>query len=101
MGVDRAIAGIFFLQVLFILSFMGLAQRYLAEFYPFLVLAFLFFLRQGEAAFHLRYVLIVLVAASVAINSLTTVSWLVGPDRNVPAATKAKWNEFLGRKSRH
>jgi hypothetical protein len=101
MGVDRAIAGIFFLQVLLILSFMGLAQRYLAEFYPFLVLAFLFFLRQGEAAFHLRYVLIVLVAASVAINSLTTVSWLVGPDRNVPAATKAKWNEFLGRKSRH
>jgi hypothetical protein len=99
-AVDRATAAIFFLQVLVILSFMGLAQRYLAEFFPFLIFAFLFFLRQGNVAFRLRYVLVALVAVSVVINSLTTVSWLLDDDRNVPAATRAKWNQFLGRTSR-
>ena len=39
-GVDRTIAGILLLQVVVILSFMGLAQRYLAEFYPFLIFRF-------------------------------------------------------------
>jgi hypothetical protein len=95
-GVDRAIATVLLLQCLVILAFMGLAQRYLAEFFPFLVFAFIFFLRQRKAAFHLRYVLIALVAASVVINSLTTVSWLVEADMNVPPATRAKWNKFLG-----
>jgi hypothetical protein len=99
-GVDRAVAAIFFLQVLVILSFMGLAQRYLAEFFPFLTVVFLLFLRQGKIAFLLRYLLIGLVAASVVINSLSTVSWLVEADMNVPAATRAKWNQFLGRTSR-
>ena len=100
-GVDRTIAGIFFLQVIIILSFMGLAQRYAAEFYPFLIFAFLFFLRTGRFAFQLRYLLIGLVAVSVVINSLTTVSWLLEADMNVPAETRAKWNEFLGRTLRH
>jgi hypothetical protein len=99
-GVDRAIAAIFLIQVLVILSFMGLAQRYVAEFFPFLVFAFLFFLRQGKIALRLRYVVIGLVAVSVVINSLTTVSWLVDADMNVPAETRAKWKEFLGRPSR-
>jgi hypothetical protein len=99
-GVDRAIAAVFFVQVIVILSFMGLAQRYTAEFYPFLVFSFLLFLRSGRAAFHSRYLLIGLVAVSVVINSLTTVSWLVEADMNVPAETRAKWNEFLGRTSR-
>jgi len=99
-GVDRAVAAIFLLQVLVILSFMGLAQRYLAEFFPFLTVVFLFFLRQGKVAFLMRYLLIGLVATSVLINSLSTVSWLVEADMNVPAATRAKWNQFLGRTSR-
>jgi hypothetical protein len=99
-GVDRAIAAILFVQVIGILSFMGLAQRYTAEFFPFLVFAFLFFLQRGRAAFHLRYLIIGLVAVSVVINSLTTVSWLLEADMNVPAQTRAKWNEFLGRTSR-
>jgi len=99
-GVDRAIAAIFFLEVLVILSFMGLAQRYIAELFPFLTFALLIFLRQGRVAYHLRYLLIALVALSVVINSLTTVSWLVEADMNVPAATHAKWNQFLGRTSR-
>lgn len=100
-GVDRTIAGILLLQVILILSFMGLAQRYLAEFYPFLTFAFLFFLQSSRVAFQLRYMLIALVAVSVAINSLTTVSWLLEADMNVPAETKATWNEFLGRTSQH
>ena len=99
-GVDRAIAAIFLLQVIVILSFMGLAQRYVAELFPFLIFAFLIFLRQGKIAFQLRYLLIGLVVISVVINSLTTVSWLVEADMNVPAETRAKWNQFLGRTSR-
>jgi hypothetical protein len=99
-GVDRAIAAIFLLQVIVILSFMGLAQRYVAELFPFLIFAFLIFLRQGKIAFQLRYLFIGLVVVSVAINLLSTVSWLVEADMNVPEATRAKWNEFLGRTSR-
>ena len=99
-GVDRAIAAILLLQVIVILSFMGLAQRYVAELFPFLIFAFLIFLRQGKIAFRLRYVFMGLVVVSVVINSLTTVSWLVEADMNVPAETRAKWNQFLGRTSR-
>ena len=54
---DRAIAAIFLLQVIVILSFMGLCQRYIAELFPFLIFAFLIFLRQGKIAFQLRYLL--------------------------------------------
>jgi hypothetical protein len=97
---DRAIAAIFLVQVVVILSFMGLAQRYIAELFPFLIFAFLIFLRQGKVAFQLRYLLIGLVVVSVLINSLATVSWLVEADMNVPAETRAKWNQFLGRTSR-
>ena len=99
-GVDRAITAIFLLQVIVILSFMGLAQRYIAELFPFLIFVFLIFLRQGKIAFQLRYLLIGLVVVSVVINSFTTVSWLVEADKNVPAETRAKWNQFLCRTSR-
>jgi hypothetical protein len=98
--VDRATAAIFLLQVILILSFMGLCQRYIADLFPFLVFAFLIFLRHGKIAFQLRYLLCGLVLVSVVINSLSTVSWLVGADMNVPAETRAKWNQFLGRTSR-
>jgi hypothetical protein len=98
--VDRAIAAIFLLQAILILSFMGLCQRYIADLFPFLVFTFLIFLRQGKMAFRLRYLLVGLVAVSVVINSLTTVSWLIEADMNVPAETREKWNQFLGRTSR-
>ena len=98
---DRAVVGILFLQILLVLSFMGLAQRYTAEFFPFLVFAFVFFLRQGNTAFRLRYLFIALVVISLVINSLTTVSWLLEADMNVPSETKATWKEFLGKTSRH
>jgi hypothetical protein len=96
--VDRAIAAIFFVQVIGILSFMGLAQRYTAEFYPFLIFSFLLFLRGGRAAFHLRYVLIALVTVSIIINSLTTASWLGTVDGSVPKETRAFWTMSPGRK---
>jgi hypothetical protein len=89
-GVDRTIAAILLVQVIGILSFMGLAQRYTAEFFPFLVFAFLFFLQRGRAAFHLRYLIISLVAVSVIINSLSTAFWL-GEDKNLPIETRAFW----------
>ena len=98
-GVDRAIAAIFLLQVMAILSFMGLCQRYIADLFPFLIFAFLIFLQQGKTAFQVRYLLTGLVIVSVVINSLTTLSWLLQADLNVPAATRAKWNHFLGRTS--
>ena len=97
---DRAIAAIFLLQVIVILSFMGLCQRYIAELFPFLIFAFVILLRQGKIAFQLRYLLSGLVVVSVVINALSTVSWLVEADMNVPAETRTKWNQFLGRTSR-
>jgi hypothetical protein len=98
-GVDRAVAAILLLQFIIILSFMGLAQRYLAEFFPLLIFVFFIFLRQGKIAFQLRYLFTGLVVLSVLINSLTTVSWLVDADMNVPATTRAKWKNFVGRPS--
>jgi hypothetical protein len=100
-GVDRAIAAIFFVQVIGILSFHALAQRYTADLYPFLVFSFIIFLRSGGTTlFRMRHAIVGLVALSVVINSLATVSWLLEADMNVPAETRAKWNEFLGRTSR-
>ena len=99
-GVERAIAVSFLIQVIPILAFMGLCQRYIADLFPFLVFAFLIFLRQGKIAFQLRYLLMALVVVSVMINSLTTVSWLVEADMNVPAETRTKWDHLLGRTSK-
>jgi hypothetical protein len=98
-GVDRAIAAILLVQVVVILSFMGLCQRYIADLFPFLIFPFLIFLRHSKIAFKLRYLLVALVAVSVTINSLSTVSWLVEADLNVPAETRAKWDQFLRRTS--
>jgi hypothetical protein len=97
---ERGVGVALFAQFLCILSFYGLNQRYATELYTFLIFAFLLFLRSGPTAFHLRYLLIGLIAISVVINSLTTVSWLVDFDLNVPAQTRAAWNQFLGRTSR-
>jgi hypothetical protein len=98
--VTRGMAIFFFAEVVGILSYMGLCQRYVAELFPFLLFGFVFFLQRGKAAFHLRYVLIALVAASVVINCLATVSWLIGTDMNVPNATRVKWNQLLARMPR-
>lgn len=92
---DRAIAAVLLTQWISILCYMGLCQRYVAEFFPFLVFAFIFFLRTGRAAYHLRYLLIAVVLASVVINSVTTVAWLLEDDMNMPPSSKARWATFL------
>lgn len=99
-GMDRAIAVILLAQVLGVMSFIGLAQRYTAEFFPFLVFSFLFFIRSGLAVF-LRYLVIALVVVSVVINSLSTVSWLIDNDWNQPGELRAAWKTFLGRTPGH
>ena len=99
-GVDRAIAAIFLLQVIVILSFMGLAQRYVAEFFPFLIFAFLIFLRQWQNCISVALFAYWTRCCLGGYQLITTVSWLLEADMNVPAETRAKWNQFLGRTSR-
>ena len=90
---DRAIAVILFIQVLAILSFMGPAQRYTAEFYPFLVFCFVVFLERGKSApVRLRHVIVWLVALSVSINWFATASWLATVDGSVPRETRMFWS---------
>jgi hypothetical protein len=87
-------------QFFCILSYFLLAQRYATDLYPFLIFCFVVFLGSGGAALlRSRYVMIGLVALSVVINSLATISWLVYADQNVPAETKRDWEKLLGRGS--
>lgn len=98
--VDRAIAVIFFVQAIAIMSVPGIVPRYAAEFYPFFGFALLFFLRDAHSTlFRLRYLFIGLVVVSVVINSLTTVAWIVDKDLNTTPQTRDAWKTFLGRKS--
>lgn len=97
-GIDRAIAAAFFLQLICILSFYALAQRYTAELYPFLVFCFIIFLRSGgNILVRLRYVIIGLVALSAVINSVATAS-LLGEDGNLPIETRVFWKMVQGTK---
>jgi hypothetical protein len=98
---DRAIALALFAQVILISSFMGLAQRYLAEFFPFLIFSFILFLRGGWAVVRLRYLIIGLVLASIVINSLSTAGWLVETDANTPLPVRTQWTYFIGRTAGH
>jgi hypothetical protein len=94
-AVERAIALILLAQVIAVLSFIGMAQRYTAEFFPFLICIFLLFLRNGRAVSRLRYVTIVLVLASVVINFFSTMSWLIESDWNQPPELRVIWSSFL------
>ena len=97
---ERGAALALFVQFLCILSYFLLAQRYAADLYPFLIFCLLMFLRSGrEALLRWRHVMIGLIALSVVVNSLATVSWLVNADQNVPPETKAAWEKLLGRRS--
>jgi hypothetical protein len=95
---ERGAAAALFAQFLCILSFFALAERYAADLYPFLIFCFIIFLCSGSVALvRLRHVIIGLVALAIVINSLATISWLIGPDQNVPSETRAAWETFLGR----
>jgi hypothetical protein len=87
-------------QFVCILSYFLLAQRYAADLYPFLIFCLVLFLGSGGTALLTsRRLLAGLVALSVVMNSLATVSWLINADQNVPAETKAAWKKLLGRDS--
>ncbi len=97
---ERGVAVALLAQFFCVLSYFTLAQRYATDLYPFLIFCFVVFLASNRAAsLRSRYILIGLVALSVVINSLTTVSWLVDADLNVPAKTRAAWEQVLGRRS--
>jgi hypothetical protein len=97
---QRGVAAAFFVQFLCILSYFLLAQRYTTDFYPLLIFCLVIFLASGGTCLlWSRYVIIGLVAVSVIMNSLATISWLVDADQNVPAETKIAWKAFLGRGS--
>ncbi len=97
---ERGVAVALLIQCLCILSFFALAERYAADLYPFLIFCLVIFLRSGGVALvRSRQVIIGLVALSVIVNSVATVSWLVDADQNVPAETKAAWERLLGRRS--
>jgi hypothetical protein len=90
-ALDRAIAIAFVVQLILILSFMGLCQRYTAELFPFLVFCFFIFLQRAKTApVRLRYVMVALVVVSITINTLSTAFWLA-QDRNLPAETRTFW----------
>jgi hypothetical protein len=89
-----------FAQFFCVLSYFLLAQRYATDLYPFLIFCLVIFLGSGSVVLtRSRYVIVGLVALSVVVNSLATISWLVNADQNVPTETKAAWEKLLGRHS--
>lgn len=96
--IDWGVAVALAVQPLCILSYFLLAQRYATDLYPFLIFYFVVFLASsGPGLLWSRYILVGLVAVSVVINSLATTSWLVYADQNVPAETKAVWENLFRR----
>jgi hypothetical protein len=97
---ERGTALALFAQFLCILSFFLLAQRYASDLYPFLIFCLIMFLCSGRKSLQRwRHLMIGLIAISVVVNSLATVSWLVNADQNVPPETRAAWEKLLGRRS--
>jgi hypothetical protein len=97
---ERGVAVALLTQFLCVLSYFTLAQRYATDLYPFLIFCLVVFLASGAAALlRSRHIIIGLVALSVIMNSLATISWLLDADQNVPAETRAAWEKVLGRQS--
>lgn len=92
---ERWVAAALFVQVVCILSYFALAQRYLAELLPFLIFAFVVFLRNGASLLH-RSAVIALVVACAAVNSLATAFWLAN-DGNLPIETRVFWSAVAGK----
>ena len=88
---DHGIAISLLTQVILILSFMGLCQRYTAEIFPFLIFCFIVFLRKGGLALvRIRYAIVGLVALCTITNTLSTAFWLAH-DTNLPIETRTFW----------
>jgi 4-amino-4-deoxy-L-arabinose transferase-like glycosyltransferase len=91
-------AAAFFAQVLAILCYFALAQRYSADFYPFLIFCLALYLRTDDLRLlRARHVVIGLVAVAIVINPLATLSWTVEAEANVRPDTRAIWLRMLGR----
>jgi hypothetical protein len=94
---EMGLAVALFIQFFCILSYFVLAQRYTTDLYPFLIFCLVIFLGLDSAALtRSRYLVVGLVALSVVVNSLATISWLANADQNVPDETKAAWEKLLG-----
>jgi hypothetical protein len=91
---ERCVALALFIQLICILSYICLAERYTADLYPFLISCLLIFLRWGGTAL-LRSAMVGLVVVSSVMNSLATASW-ISRDGNLPAETRVFWNAVLG-----
>jgi hypothetical protein len=88
---DRGMAISLLAQVILILSFMGLCQRYTAEIFPFLIFCFIIFLRKGGLVLvRMRYTILGLVVFCTIINTLSTAFWLAH-DTNLPIETRTFW----------
>jgi hypothetical protein len=97
---ERGVAVALLVQSVCILLYFLLAQRYATDLCPFLIFCLVIFLgSRGIALPWSRHLLTGLVALSVLVNSLATVSWLLNADQNVPSETKAAWEKLLGRNS--
>jgi hypothetical protein len=95
---ERGAAVAFMIQALMIMSYYTLSQRYSVDLYPLLIFCFVLFLLHGGRWLVRSYAIIIgLVMVSVAVNSLTTVSWLVEVDQNVQPETRSAWQQLLGR----
>jgi hypothetical protein len=94
------IAVALFAEVVLILSYFALAQRYAADLLPFLVFCLVIFLGVGGiAVVRMRYLLIGLIAISILINSLGTAFWLAS-DSNLPWETRSFWSVVAGKQQR-
>jgi hypothetical protein len=94
---QRGVAVALFAEVVLILSYFALAQRYAAELYPFLIFCLVVFLGAGGIALvRMRYLLIGLIAISILINSLGTAFWLAS-DSNLPWETRSFWSVVTGK----
>jgi hypothetical protein len=81
-----------------ILSYFMLSQRYSMDLYPFLIFCFLIFLRYSTKLLpRIHLALIGLVALSITINSLATISWLLDGEQNIRPETHAILNRIVGR----
>jgi len=94
----RGAAVAFACQSVGILSYFMLSQRYTMDLYPFLIFCFLIFLRQSTKLLpRIHLMLIGLVALSITINSLATISWLLDGEQNIRPETHAILNRIVGR----
>jgi hypothetical protein len=97
---QRGVAVALFAEFVLILSYFALAQRYAADFYPFLIFCLVVFLGAGGIALvRMRYLLIGLVVISIAVNSLATAFWLAS-DSNLPPETRNFWSIIAGKQQR-